>query len=405
MQIQPILAALKKHKIPAALIVLEIALACAVLCNAVFMISQRISEMHVSNAIDEAGLSVIGVQGIDPATAHADIQRDVAALRDIPGVRAVAAINMIPLANDSWNTNVATTPDGILEKDSPNVAEYLLTQGGPEALGLRLLQGRFFNGDEYANSKVGDNYLPTGHVVLVTKSLAARLWPDQNALGKQIWVGKTNTFTVVGVIADVLRPDPNGGIAYFHWSAFFPVTPALAIQEFAVRSAPRDRDRIVRDGVQKLGELSPSVVVKGQTFTDIRDKFFANARSMVWMLVLVCVVMLAVTAFGIVGLTSFWVGQRRRQIGIRRAVGATRRHILNYFQTENFLLSSAGVAAGMVLAFGINLYLMQHYQMTRLPWYYLPASAVALWLLGQLAVLGPALRAANVPPVVATRDA
>ena len=77
---------------------------------------------------------------------------------------------------------------------------------------------------------------------------------------------------------------------------------------------------------------------------------------------------------------------------------------MQYFQTENFLLSTAGVAIGMLLAFSINLYLMQHYQMTRMPWYYLPASAIALWLLGQLAVLAPALRAANVPPVVATRS-
>jgi putative ABC transport system permease protein len=404
MQIQPIFASLRKHRIPAALIVLEIALACAVLCNAVFMIGQRVGEIHVSNAIDEQGISTIGVQGINPDTAKSDIQRDLAALREIPGVAAAAALNMIPLANDSWNTNVATSPSSVAEKDSPNVAEYLFTQGGPEALGLRLLQGRFFNGDEYADSKLGDNYLPTGHVVLVTQSLAARLWPGQNALGKQIWVGKTNTFTVVGVIADVLRPDPNGGVAYFHWSVFFPIAPESAIQEFVVRSAPRDRDRIVREGLQKLEALSPSVVVKGQTFTEIRDKYFANARSMVWMLVLVCVVMLAVTAFGIVGLTSFWVGQRRRQIGIRRALGATRMHIVQYFQTENFLLSSVGVAVGMTLAFGINLYLMQHYQMLRMPWYYLPASAIALWVLGQLAVLGPALRAANVPPVVATRS-
>jgi putative ABC transport system permease protein len=404
MQIQPILAALRKHKIPAALIVLEIALACAVLCNAVFMIGQRVGEVHIPNAIDEAGISVIGVQGIDPDAAHAYIQHDLAALREIPGVTAVAALNMIPLANSSWNTSVATSPRNVTEKDNPNVAEYLITQGGPEALGLRLLQGRFFSADEYADSKLGDSYLPTGHVVMVTKSLAERLWPGQGALGKRIWIGKTNTFTVVGVVADVLRPDANGGVAHFHWSMFSPITPALAIQEFVVRSAPQERDRVLRDGVQKLAALSPSVVVEGQTFSDIRNKYFANARSMVWMLVLVCVVMLAVTAFGIVGLTSFWVGQRRRQIGIRRAVGATRAHILQYFQTENFLLSTAGVVVGMILAFGINVYLMQHYQTTRLPWLYLPVSAIALWVLGQLAVLGPALRAANVPPVVATRD-
>jgi len=405
MDIQPILTALRKHKIPAALIVLEIALACAVLCNAVFMINQRIGEIRLPNAIDESGLSIIDVQGIDPKTASGDLQRDLAALRELPGVTAAAALNMMPLGNNSWNSNVATSPDGIMAKDSPNVAEYMFTQGGPEALGMRLLQGRFFNDDEYADSKLGDSYLPSTHVVIVTKSLAERLWPEQSALGKQIWVGKKNIYNVVGIVADVLRPDNNGGgIAHFHWSMFFPISPALAIQEFVVRSAPGDRARIVRDGAQKLEALSPSVVVEGHTFSEIRDKYFANTRSMVGMLVLVCVVMLAVTAFGIVGLTSFWVGQRRRQIGIRRAVGATRAHVMQYFQTENFLLSSAGVAVGMILAFGINLYLMQHYQTTRLPWYYLPVSAIALWVLGQLAVLGPALRAANVPPVVATRD-
>ncbi|HET7562887.1 MAG TPA: FtsX-like permease family protein [Rhodanobacteraceae bacterium] len=404
MQIQPILAALRKHKIPAALIVLEIALACAVLSNAVFMIGQRISAIHVPNAIDEQGISVIDVQGINPDTAHADIQRDLAALRQVPGVSAVAALNMIPLANNSWNTNVAKSPDDLLAK-GPNVAQYMFTKGGPESLGLRLLAGRFFNDQEYADSKLGDNYLPVTHVVLVTKSLAERLWPGHSALGKQVWIGKQIHYTVVGTVADVLRPGENGGgAAHFHWAMFLPITPGLAIQSYVVRSAPQDRDRVVRDGVQQLEALSPSVVVKGQTFSDIRDQFFANTRSMVWMLVLVCVVMLAVTAFGIVGLTSFWVGQRRRQIGIRRAVGATRAHILQYFQTENFLLSTAGVAVGMILAFGINLYLMQHYQMLRMPWYYLPASAIALWLLGQLAVLGPALRAANVPPVVATRS-
>jgi putative ABC transport system permease protein len=86
-------------------------------------------------------------------------------------------------------------------------------------------------------------------------------------------------------------------------------------------------------------------------------------------------------------------------------VGATRANVLQYFQTENFLLTTSGVLLGMALAFGINVYLMHHYEMNRMPWYYLPGGAVALWLLGQLAVLGPALRAAAVPPVVATRSA
>jgi putative ABC transport system permease protein len=406
LDIQPILAALRKHKIPAILIVLEIALACAVLCNAVFMIGQRIGEINLPNAIDEQGISDIRVLGTDPKLASDDVPRNLAALRQIPGVTAAAVINTMPLTNNGWNSNVATKPQEVMDRDSPNVATYLFTSGGEQALGLKLLRGRFFTSEEFADSKLGESYIPTAHVTLVAQSLADRLWPGQDALGKQVWVGKEYHFTVVGVVADVLRPNQNGeGLSAFHWSMFLPLSPGPGgfLNDYVVRTSPQDRARVMDAAKQKLGALSPNAVVKGISFTDVRDKFFANTRSMVWMLVLVCVVMLAVTAFGIVGLTSFWVGQRRRQIGIRRAVGATRGHIMQYFQTENFLLSSAGVAAGMILAFGINLYLMQHYQLGRMPWYYLPASAIALWVIGQLAVLGPALRAANVPPVVATR--
>ncbi|HET7591674.1 MAG TPA: FtsX-like permease family protein, partial [Rhodanobacteraceae bacterium] len=114
--------------------------------------------------------------------------------------------------------------------------------------------------------------------------------------------------------------------------------------------------------------------------------------------------LLFVTALGITGLASFWVQQRTRTIGIRRAIGATRGDILRYFQTENFLIVTFGVVVGVALAIGLNLLLMKHYELPRLPLWYLPVGAVVLWVLGQLAVLAPALRASRVPPVVATRS-
>jgi putative ABC transport system permease protein len=140
------------------------------------------------------------------------------------------------------------------------------------------------------------------------------------------------------------------------------------------------------------------------TMLALRRAYFASDRAMAGLLVGVIAALLLVTALGVVGLASFWVQQRRRQIGIRRAIGATRGDILRYFQTENFLIVSGGIALGMLLAYALNLVLMQHYELPRLPLYYLPIGALVLWGLGQLAVLGPALRAAAVPPVVATRS-
>jgi putative ABC transport system permease protein len=118
----------------------------------------------------------------------------------------------------------------------------------------------------------------------------------------------------------------------------------------------------------------------------------------------ISVVLLAITAAGIVGLTSFWVGQRRRQIGIRRALGATRHDILHYFLTENLLIGTGGVVVGVLLALGLNLWLILHFQMARLPIAYLGLGVVLLLLLGQGATLAPALRASRVPPVEATRS-
>jgi len=119
---------------------------------------------------------------------------------------------------------------------------------------------------------------------------------------------------------------------------------------------------------------------------------------------IICAVLLVITGAGIIGLTSFWVGQRRKQIGIRRALGATRRDILRYFQTENLLIAGVGVAMGAVLAVGLNLWMMRQLAMDRLPLLYVLAGVVALLLLGQGAVFAPARRASRVSPVEATRS-
>jgi len=115
--------------------------------------------------------------------------------------------------------------------------------------------------------------------------------------------------------------------------------------------------------------------------------------------------LVAVTAFGIVGLTSYWVAQRRRQIGIRRALGATRNAIIRYFQTENFLIAAAGAAAGVALAVSLNLWMVNAFEMQRLHVSYTIVGAVVVLLLGQAAVLWPAMKAASIPPALATRSA
>jgi putative ABC transport system permease protein len=123
------------------------------------------------------------------------------------------------------------------------------------------------------------------------------------------------------------------------------------------------------------------------------------------MLITVSALLLLITASGIVGMASLWVTQRRKQIGVRRALGARRVDILRYFITENILITSVGVTAGVLLALGLNQLLVSKLEMARLPAGYMLAGAAVFWALGIIAVYGPAWRAASISPAMATRSA
>ncbi|MDT0926178.1 FtsX-like permease family protein, partial [Staphylococcus pseudintermedius] len=132
---------------------------------------------------------------------------------------------------------------------------------------------------------------------------------------------------------------------------------------------PSRREEVLKAASQALTRNGPQRILSksNDTVENMAEAFNRTDRAMVWLLGAVCAALLIVTALGIVGLASFWVQQRTKQIGVRRALGATRGQILRYFQTENFLLTSIGIVLGMVLAFAINLLLMKFYELPRLP--------------------------------------
>jgi putative ABC transport system permease protein len=406
MDILPILSTLRRHKITALLVVLEIALTCAIVCNAVFLISQRLERMKMVSGVAEHELVEVQAFGIGKSTdARAHAQEDLAALRQIPGVKAVALVNQVPFTNSSWNSSIKLDPDQKLP--TLNATQYF-GENVISTFGARLVAGRDFHPDEYLEFRQvqRDEKLQKKLAgVIITRGLGQKLWPGESALGKTIYLGDTSA-RVVGVVEGLIRPSLFNGDDSAQWSMVFPLRmDSDNASRYVLRTAPQDRDRVLAAAAAALRKNDPHrIILEKKTLDDIRAEFFRDDRAMAALLAGVCVALLVVTALGIVGLGSFWVAQRRRTIGVRRALGATRRNILNYFQTENFLLATIGIALGMLLAYGINLFLMLHYELPRLPAYYFPVGAITLWLIGQVAVLGPAIRAAAVPPVVATRS-
>lgn len=410
MELRPILSTLRRHKTTSWLLILEIALTCAIVCNAVFMIGHRLQHMHMSSGIDEHALVQIQLAEIAPTPdIFARAREDLAVLRQVPGAQAVALTNFLPMEGRGSNSNLKLDP---AQRERTLTAASYFGEDLSQTLGARLVAGRDLAADEFVNADAVVKGLANGDtkglpaVTVITQALADRLWPGQNPLGKTIYLTDQLGVRVVGVLADLARGTPYDD-ATAHYSMILPIFMGAGKDwSYVIRTRPQDRQAVLRAAVAALKKADPKrVVTEQRTYDELREKFFANDRAMAGILVDVIVALLTVTALGIVGLASFWVAQRRRTIGVRRALGATRGDILRYFQIENFLLVSFGVALGMVLAYGINVFLMMHYELPRLPGIYFPVGALALWTIGQLAVLGPARRAAQVPPVVATRSA
>lgn len=404
----PIIAALKHHKTAVILVALEIALTCAIVTNALSIIGSHLTSMRMPTGIADNALvwaRSSGLRDDSTAASQASVQAaDLAALRSMPGVKSVIMTNTLPLAHNYSAGGVYRDAD---DKDPviKNAVTYLGTRGMVATLGIKIREGRDFLPQEY-ESYDAFSAAPPPAVVIITRALADKMWPGEDPLGKPIFIyrqtGKAVT-RVVGVTAHLLNPTINKDHGA-ELNMLFPVT-SVDGGMYVLRTDPTARDAVLKDLPGVLDSIDDQrIITKSQLYAQTVSDYYHDDRALVWLLLVVICCLLALTALGVVGLSSFWVQQRTRQIGIRRAIGATRGDILRYFHVENFLIVSVGIAFGSLGALLLNLLLMQHYELPRLPLYYLPIGAVVLWVLGQLAVLGPAFRAAAVPPVVATRS-
>jgi putative ABC transport system permease protein len=408
MEIRPILSALMRSKVALVLIGLQIALTLAIVCNSLFIISQRLQLMGRDSGMNEADTFTIGSLGFGAAfNVKTSIEEDMAMLRSLPGVVDAVPTNTTPMSNGGWSTGVSLKPEQ--KTSTAPSAMYFVDEHGLNTFGVKLAEGRFFTADEITFRERGENGWPP--IVVMTRALTDKLFPGESALGKQIYLDNDGPpQTIVGIVERLQVPwigfaSDEGPDAEFY-STFVPQRIAFSnFGRYLVRTEPGRRDEVMKAAEAKMTQINSSRIVREpRTIERIRAEGYQEHRAMTVILIGVIVALLAVTALGIVGMASFWVTQRTKQIGTRRALGATRSSILRYFMTENLLITSLGLALGVVLTYGLNYWLMANYEAQRLPLIYLGGGVIVLLLLGQAAVFGPATRASRVPPAVATRS-
>jgi putative ABC transport system permease protein len=402
LQVRPILSALLRNRTGAVLVAMQVAIALAVLVNALYIVVQRSEKMARPTGIDVDNIMVVSSTGFTTRFRSVPtIQQDLAWVRSLPGVVAATPSNATPLADGGNNEPLVTRPDAH-RSESYNQIE--IDEQGLAALGLHLVAGRNFRHDEIQPPLTTSDAARFVPQIIVGRALAERLYPGQDPIGKPVYDGLNQTATIIGVVDPVMGDFPSH--EHPDWVYFVPRYPYSfgGSNIYLVRTQPGQRAALMRLVEDHLSKSNPDREIDWvRPLNYFRDLSYLSDRAMSIYLTTVLALIIAVTCLGIFALATFNVSARTKQIGTRRAVGARRRDIVRYFLVENGLITSAGVIAGCALALAVGYWLSVQYALPRLNLYFLVGGVLLLWGISQLAAWQPARRAASVSPSVATR--
>jgi putative ABC transport system permease protein len=408
MQLAPIIAALKRSKTGAVLVVLQIALTLAIVSNVLSIIGARTALFTRPTGTDEPNLFAIGFRLTEGSGSQASLDTDLARVRAVPNVVDAVASNTYPLRGSGWVEGVSLRPGpNTVQQQSADTAVYALDWHGLGTLGLQLVAGRNFSAEETIQGQFNSGHMPG--VAIVSQALGRQLFPQGNALGKVIFLTSDarKPITIVGVVERLQSPTAASTIDEHQSenSLIVPIASAGQGGLLLVRVRPGALAATMPKVRRALVDANPARLFgRLRPFQEVRSEAYAKDRSLAIALAVVCLILVLVTALGIVGLTSFWVARRKRQIGIRRALGASRTAIVRYFLLENAVLCSSGVLLGALAAQALNTWLWGRYAVARLPGAELLLCVALVLALGQAAALFPALRAARVAPSEALRS-
>ncbi|GAB4192263.1 MAG: ABC transporter permease [Wenzhouxiangellaceae bacterium] len=400
MEIRPILSAMWRNKTGAVLIAMQIAFTLAVVANSVFIIYQRWEKVNRPHGMDIE--NIIHVSNMVPSrdiNIRQAMEADLRALRNIPGVIDATPSANVPLSGSGWGSGLYRNPDD--DSTRASAAMFSVDDHAVNTFGINLIAGRDFNPDDVRWQIRRDN--TSAPNIIISQAMADELFPDGNALNQTIYDDDGSALTIIGIMERMHGSWVSWDKLENTWLNPL-VRAASNSTHYLIRVEPGLADQMMPVIEETLREVNPRRVLPlMRTMAEGAANSYRIDRTMIWVLLTVVGLLIVITAVGIIGLAAFSVSQRTRQIGTRRALGARRNQIMRYFLVENWLITSIGLALGMLLATGFNYWLVTSFELERMDWYYVPGGMALLWLLGLAAVFGPARRASQVSPAIATR--
>ncbi len=379
----------------ATLVIAQISGSLVILSSVLLCLRAINDQLHGSVGFQPEPLVVASINlekaGYDTNTAPPMCQALRAKLLALPGVERVGLIDGTPFSGERGGL----VTDRVRRHEGIEV-EHQRVHIGPgffEAMGIPLLAGREVSENDFTSRR---------DVALVNETFVRNFWPREEVLGWQVEEFRRRTFEIIGIVADtrlespMIAPKPT---VYYSANEHDALHPTFILRAKLRPEALIQSIRSELIGIHPL--LRGSQIL---TMTDAMRRPFEPQRKVMNLLGEIAVVALGLTLLGVYGLVSFLVTQRTREFGIRLAVGARRADIRKLILKLGLLLTTAGLALGLPMAFGGS-FLLRHVVSEVRPLdlmsFAIGAGGVALTVL--IACYLPAQRAGKVDPMVALR--
>lgn len=390
------------HRLRHLLVAAEVALALVLLAGTGMLARSLVRLLAVDVGFDPTHLLALRVQSTgstygNDSLVYAYHARVLAAVRRVPGVIGTGAANQLPLSGD-LDTYGIQDADRPLANPSlaPYADRYTATPDFMRTMGIRLLEGRAFERADFGDS--------VGRVVIISKSLATRLWPGADPIGRQLSAGNSKRRTVVGVADDVRHQglDAAAGLQFYvperEWgSADDHVALVVRTTGDPARLAPA-----VRDAVASVDPSQPITGVK--TMDAVVTASTARRQLALTLFAVFAVLALVLAAAGIYGVLAAAVAERTRELGLRSALGAAPRDLLALVMRTGLTMAAAGVVVGIAGAVVLTRFIHSLlFGIGELDPVSLAGAAVALLAIACAAAIVPAWRAIRADPMVTLR--
>lgn len=381
------------------LVGVEVALSTVLLVIGGLLLFSFLRVVTVDKGFEMARIVTQDVSYLSPKYAHGERRQrvgdTVARISQISGVKIAAAINLLPLRGDDWISELEDADRSDQRSADEVLANFrFVTPGYWQAMGIPLKMGRMLNDFDRDQPRA-----------VISERAARHLWPNQNPLGRHVRGagGRSGlSLEVVGVVGEVrakgLEHDPPM-IVYEHYWRMQPIA-----MSYIARTENSGTD-VARTIQAELASMDPEMaILRPWTMEEIVDESIAMRRFQMYLAVAFAMSALLLASLGIYGVISYTVARRTPEIGIRAALGASRRELMATVLARGMRPVVMGVVLGLVASLIVSRSITsQLFQVA--PWDPVTFAGVAVVLLSVAlaACWIPARRAARVDPIEALR--